>query len=232
MSGAAFAGFEHGLYDFLEDLTLNNERDWFKANQARYEAEVREPARAFVRALAPRLDRVAPQLVADDRKMGGSLMRIFRDTRFSHDKSPYKTNVGVHFRHRAGKDVHAPGFYLHLSPDECFVGLGMWRPDAPALKAIRTAIVERDDRWTALLADSGFTSTWRRSREDALKRAPRGFAADHPLVDDLKLKSHILIHDLTHEQTLGADLPERLEAMIDRGLPYARFLCDAIGLPF
>jgi uncharacterized protein (TIGR02453 family) len=232
VSDAAFAGFEHGLYDFLEDLTINNERTWFKANQARYEAEAREPARAFVRAMSPRLERVTPHLVADDRKMGGSLMRIFRDTRFSKDKSPYKTNVGIQFRHRAGKDVHAPGFYLHLSPDECFVGLGMWRPDGPTLKAIRTALVERPDQWTALLKDPAFNSTWRRSSEDSLKRAPRGFAADHPLVDDLKLKSHILIHDLDHDETLGADLPARLESMLEAGLPHARFLCAAVGLPF
>ncbi|MCA9520487.1 MAG: TIGR02453 family protein, partial [Myxococcales bacterium] len=109
--------------DFLEELSLNNNRDWFTAHKPRYESFVRDPALAFVRAMAPRLERLAPSLIADDRKMGGSLMRIYRDTRFSKDKTPYKTNIGIHFRHKSAKDVHAPGLYVHVGLDGHFVGV-------------------------------------------------------------------------------------------------------------
>ncbi|MBI1289639.1 TIGR02453 family protein [bacterium] len=136
------------LFDFLRDLAENNTREWFAENKERYEAEVREPLRAFVREFEPHLFRLSEQFVADDRKSGGSVFRIQRDTRFSHDKRPYKTNAGLHFRHaKATKEVHAPGFYLHLEPGNVFAGVGAWLPDATALRAVRTAIVEQPSVW-------------------------------------------------------------------------------------
>mgnify|MGYP003430300666 FL=1 len=135
-----FDGFGPALR-FLGDLAENNNRDWFEANKGRYEADVREPARAFVRAMAPRLLKISRELVADDRKIGGSIMRVHKDVRFSRDKSPYKTNLGIQFRHRTGKDVHAPGLYVHIQPGTLFLGAGMWHPEPDALHALRTAIL-------------------------------------------------------------------------------------------
>src|SRR5678815_2121248 len=110
-----FEGFSDETFAFLGELEEHNQRDWFEANKSRYERVVREPALAFVRDMGRRLAEVAPALRADDRKVGGSMMRVHRDTRFSKDKSPYKTNVGIQFRHEAGKDVHAVGLYVPVS---------------------------------------------------------------------------------------------------------------------
>src|SRR4029078_4024466 len=134
------------LFAFLEDLRANNDRDWFAANKHRYEEHVLEPALDFVAAFAPYLETISPRFLADARPSGGSLFRIYRDTRFSKDKSPYKTNVGIHFRHERAKDAHAPGFYLHLGPDEVFAGGGVWHPDTQAATRVREASVAVPDR--------------------------------------------------------------------------------------
>ena len=107
--------FSRATLKFLDELAANNNKAWFDENKPRYESLVREPALDFIEAMGPTLKTLAPHFRADLRKGGGSLMRVFRDTRFSHDKTPYKTNIGIQFRHELGKDVHAPGFYVHLS---------------------------------------------------------------------------------------------------------------------
>lgn len=136
------------LFDFLRELRENNDREWFKANRARYFSDVRDPMLEFIADFAAPLAEISPHFVADPRPNGGSLFRIYRDLRFSPDKTPYKTNVGAHFRHAAGRDAHAPGFYLHLEPGMCFAGCGVWRPSGPAVRKIREAIHERQDAWT------------------------------------------------------------------------------------
>ena len=146
-----FQRFEPSLGKFLKDLKKNNNRPWFQANKDRYEREVLEPALAFIRAMGPKLRKISPFFVASDSRVGGSLMRIYRDTRFGKDKTPYKTNVGIQFRHERGRDVHAPGFYVHLEPGECFLALGVWKPDRDALELIRQAILERPEPWKRML---------------------------------------------------------------------------------
>ena len=118
-----FEGFQPTLLAFLRDLKANNNRDWFNAHKPDYEQLVREPALGFISAMGPPLAKFAPMFVAVPRKSGGSLMRVYRDTRFSRDKTPYKTNVGIQFRHEYGKDVHAPGYYFHIDPDQVFPAL-------------------------------------------------------------------------------------------------------------
>lgn len=224
--------FSPDLIAFLHELVENNDRDWFKANQARYEAQVREPARAFIREMRPILAEHAPALFADDRKVGGSMMRPQRDTRFGHDKTPYKTHVGIQFRHQAGKDVHAPGFYVHLGPDEVFVGLGMWRPASPDLKAIRGRIDQEPERWRDIVSDPDLLEHWTISDEDRLKRNPRGYDKDHPMGEWLRYKSHILVHHPDPELPFREDFVETLVELLDRGRRHAAFLCDALGQPW
>lgn len=226
-----FSHFEPSLFQFLDELTVNNNRDWFKANKARYEAEVREPARAFIRAMGARLAEAESFLTADDRKMGGSLMRIYRDTRFSKDKTPYKTNVGIQFRHAAGKDVHAPGLYLHLSGDEIFCGMGMWRPDKEPLRAIREAIAEAPEDFQAVVDDPAFSAHWRLGGE-SLKRAPRGFDKAHPAIDQIKRKDFIAVRDLTVEDVTTPGLVDRVMAAYESAYEFCGYLCAAIGQPF
>ncbi len=129
--------FSPELFGFLRELAKHNEREWFNANKARYEQQVKEPALAFVEDMGYRLPQVAPQLTADKR----SLFRIYRDTRFSKDKTPYKTHVGIYFRHARSAEADTAGLYLHLEPGHAFLGAGIWHPATPGLKRIRDALV-------------------------------------------------------------------------------------------
>ena len=154
------ASFSPALFGFLSELRDHNDRAWFQANKARYEAVARDPALRFIEAIAPALAAISPHVEANAKPSGGSLFRIYRDTRFSADKSPYKTHIGMHFRHLAGDDVHTPGFYLHLEPGGCLAGVGLWEPQGPALAAVRGAIVEHVAEWAELkagLAAEGLT---------------------------------------------------------------------------
>jgi uncharacterized protein (TIGR02453 family) len=143
----ASTSFSPKLFQFLKDLARNNDRDWFRENRNRYETDVKDPALRFVAAFASPLRKVSPHFVADPRPVGGSLFRIHRHTRFARAKSPYKTHVGIHFRHARGKDVHAPGFYLHLEPGNVFLGAGIWHPETKTLLRIREAIVDDPTGW-------------------------------------------------------------------------------------
>lgn len=228
---AGFRSFGPELAAFLGDLRANNERAWFAANRGRYEETVREPARAFIRAMAPALAAVSPHFRADDRKTGGSLMRIHRDTRFSPDKTPCKTNVGIQFRHALGRDVHAPGFYVHLEPGSAFLGAGVWRPDSAALFMIRSRIDEEPDTWRGVRDGAAFAAAFRLGGE-SLKRVPRGFAKDHPLADDLKRKDFIAAHELPLEDALGPAFPDLAAARMRDAGGFLRFLCEALDVPF
>ena len=134
--------FTPASFDFLTKLEHNNNREWFKANQAEYELQVRTPALHFIEAMSGSVVDLSPRLTAVAKKVGGSLMRPQRDSRFSKDKTPYKLNVGIQFRHFQAKDVHAPGLYLHLANDSCFIAAGIWHPESKALNAIRHCIDE------------------------------------------------------------------------------------------
>ena len=169
--------------------------------------------------------------MADARTTGGSLFRIYRDVRFSKDKSPYKTQVGIQFRHAQARDAHAPGFYLHLEPDSVFMACGTWHPDRDTLHAIRTAIAARP-------AAGRRSSTTRPSGErfrlggEALKRPPAGFDPDHPLIDELKRKDFIAFADLTEsDATAGGFLDQFLDLCAEAG-GFMRFLCDSARVPY
>jgi len=223
--------FTEHTFSFLEELARNNNRDWFTANMARYERDVREPALAFIRAIQPRLAAFAPHFVADDRKQGGSLMRIHRDTRFSRDKHPYKTNIGIQFRHEAGKDVHAPGFYFHIEAHEVFVGAGIWHPDSETLAKIRGFIDNVPQDWRRARDDEGFRRIYTLTG-DALKRPPKGFDESHPQIEDIKRKDFIGIAPLLPELLLQNDLTGRIANQFSAAVPFMKQLCHAVGLPY
>ena len=226
-----FRRFEPTIFQFLEELADNNHRAWFQENKGRYEGEVLEPSLAFIRAFQPRLKKISAYFVASDRRVGGSLMRVYRDTRFAKDRTPYKTNVGIQFRHELGRDVHAPGFYVHIAPDECFLALGVWRPDADALRLIRQAIFDEPAAWRRARDNRQFRK-WFALDGDSLKTPPRGFPPDHPLIDDLKRTDFIGLCDLTEQDVLAEDYIDRVETAFTASRPFTRFLCTALHLPF
>ena len=218
------------LFGFLKDLAVNNNREWFTDNKDRYEESVKMPALSFIAAFGPKLSAVSPHFQAIPKAQGGSLFRIYRDTRFSKDKTPYKTNTGLHFRHEAARDAHAPGFYVHLAPGEVFFGAGLWRPDGPTARSIRELIVSDGKGWTA--ARSAVEKTALSLAGESLSRPPRGFDADHQLIEDLKRKDFIASTELGEKDALAPDFLDRIAALCSDAAPLMKFLCRAVDVPF
>jgi uncharacterized protein (TIGR02453 family) len=222
--------FTRELFRFFLELDGHNDRAWFEANRDRFEEHVKQPALRFITDLAPRLHAISPHLKAEP-KVGGSLFRIYRDVRFSHDKSPYKTHCAMHFRHERARDAHAPAFYLHLEPGDCLAAHGVWQPDAYALRRIRDAIVARPDDWRRLLAAEAKIGGWQRFGE-RLKRVPRDFPADHPQAFELMWKDYGSFVKLTQRDVLAADFLDRYAALCAQGAPMVTFICEGLGLKF
>ncbi|SHJ67344.1 DUF2461 domain-containing protein [Cycloclasticus pugetii] len=223
--------FNHQTLSFLQQLSNNNNRPWFNERKSLYEQSVREPSLAFIEAMEPSIKSLSPNFTAVAKKTGGSLMRIYRDARFSSDKTPYKTNIGIQFRHTAGKDVHAPGFYLHISPDTCFVGAGIWRPNSKALSNIREMISDSPNAWKNITRHNTFKRYYTLSG-DSLKTYPRGYAKDHPMINDLKRKDFIAIHPLTHEEILSPNLTKTIHHRFKVASDLMDYLCNALELPY
>jgi len=212
--------FTPEVFDFLTRLKRNNRREWFQKNKERYETVIKEPCVRFVLDAAEPLHALSSQLRCDPKS---SLFRIYRDVRFSSDKRPYKTHVGMHFS--AGpKDAHAPGFYLHLEPSGCFVCGGIWQPERLALLKIREAIATKSDAWKT--AVRGLTL----SDEDKLSRPPRGFPCEHPMIEDLKRKSFIAVIDLSEEQICGQRFLKEFAKATQKISPLVAFLAGALGM--
>ncbi|MBZ5628390.1 MAG: TIGR02453 family protein [Acidobacteriia bacterium] len=217
--------FTAELFDFLKRLKRNNNRDWFLRHKDEYDRQVRLPALRFIADFAGPLFEISPYLVSDPRSSRGSLFRIYRDTRFSHDKRPYKTHLAMRFSH-AGRDVHSPGFYLHFEPGGCFAAAGLWHPEPPVLLRVRTAIVARAAEWRKV---HGLLN-W----DDAnkLSRPPRGFAPDHEFVADLKLKDLGTSVDFSDPQVCSPRFMQVFAGACRTMAPLARFLSGALGLKF
>lgn len=226
MAESAFEHFDDDFFAFLKDLEKHNDREWFAKNKARYVASVQDPSLRFIRAVGPRLKVLSSHLVAEPKAFGGSLSRIYRDVRFSRDRSPYRTNIGMHFWYKAslGKEEHLPGFYLHLSPGESFAASGVWQPEPPALKKIRDSIVEREGEWKKMIAASPPLEG------ESLVRVPKGYDPAHPFMNDLRRKEYIAsVRFRDRQVTSPAFLDEFLEACRTLN-PLNRFLAHALGL--
>lgn len=226
--------FTPDVFKFLRELEENNDKEWWEANKDRYLTTIREPALDFIEEFGEKVRKISTHFVADTRTNGGSLMRPFRDIRFSKDKTPYKTNVGIQFRHEQGKDVHAPGFYVHLEPGQNFGGVGLWSPETAVARSIRQAINDHPETWGIAAHSKDFSEMWSLSDhdEDRLKRVPKDLDPEHPYADDLRLKSFTAGAKLSQKMVTSATFTDDLLAMYEKAAPYTRFLCDAIGVPF
>ena len=228
-----FAGFTPGTMAFLHRLAQNNNRDWFSANKAEFERVAITPALDLIEAIAAPLARISPHFLCIPKRVGGSLFRIQRDTRFAHDKRPYKTNLGLHFRHEAEFDVHAPGYYLHIGIDECFIACGVWHPERPALNRIRQAIVEEPAKWASVrraLQRDGRFAFW----GESLKRLPTDIPVppDHPWTEDIRRKDYILLQPLDEGALYSPGLIDFLCESYAAAAPLMRFLCRTQGASF
>lgn len=218
------------MFTFLRELREHNDREWFNANKARYTTTVQEPALEFIRLFAGELRKISPHFKAEAKPVGGSLFRIYRDTRFSHDKTPYKTHVGIHFRHESAQSAHAPVYYLHLEPGDCFVGAGIWRPETATARRIRAAIAADPNGWKRAVGGK-FAATYRLSG-DSLKRPPAGIDPDHPAIDDIKRKDFVGLAELTQRSVTSDSFIADFAALCGTATPLLRFLCSAVGVKF
>ena len=221
----ATAYFSPELFEFLRQLKRRNNREWFAKNKERYQQVYVDSALQFIAAFAEPLYELAPHFVADARTTRGSLFRIYRDTRFAADKTPYKTHLGMQFTHASGDDAHAPCYYLHIEPDGCFAAAGVWLPDSRALTRIRTAIATQPEQWRKA----------RRGLElegESLSRPPRGFDPKHPCIEDIKLKSFTASVALSNEQICGPKFMKDFTAACKKMTPLVEFTTKALGMKF
>jgi uncharacterized protein (TIGR02453 family) len=230
-----FAGFSPEAIQFLADLAMNNDRAWFQPRKAEYERLLKEPFEAMIAALADRLAARGVPMLADPKH---SPFRIYRDTRFSKDKSPYKAHLGATFpwvEDRPGAEAggdhderaHGNGGYFHFQPGEMYVGGGMWQMEKPRLEAFRAALVADPDRVTEALNEPDFVAWFGGARpHDELKRFPPGYPQDHPLAHMFRWKDVVFGRSLSDAEVLSPDLPDRLADGYATAVPVFRFLAE------
>ncbi len=220
---------------FLRSLARNNRKPWFEAHRVEFEAVVQAPMRALIEEMDVRLARFAPEIIGDPRR---SMFRIYRDIRFSKDKSPYKTHAACWFYHRDGSRAvgreatgGGAGFYFHIAPGSCFAGGGMWMPPREALAQLRDAIVEDPRRFQRIVTDRRVARRLGGLDEDAmLTRVPRGFPANHPAARWLRFQSLTLGRQLLDAQAVSARLPALLETDFRLIVPLVRWINGVLGL--
>ena len=230
----SFPGFRPAALAFLRGLARNNRREWFEARRDIFERELRAPLRDLVEAMDVRLARIAPEIVGDPKR---AIFRIHRDVRFSKDKSPYKTNLGVWLHHRATETgirkeggSGGAGFYFHLEPGAGFAAGGLWMPPPPALARLREAITEDQAGFERIVLTPAFRRRFGGLTEESmLTRTPRGYAADHPAARWLRFRSFTASRPLTDAQLLDRRLPARLEREYVALIPLVRWLNAALG---
>lgn len=228
----AFEGFPKDFFAFFRELKKHNERSWFEDNKQRFRDSVQVPMAEFIGAMAPRLRQITKNFVADPRPNGGSMFRIYRDVRFSKDKRPYKEHAACHFRHAAGRDVHAPGFYMHFAPDEVVFGGGMWMPPPDALAKVRDAIAKNPAAWKKVKTDKAFLKHFGDIDGDALIRPPRGYDPEHPFIADIKRKSFFAMDEGDVKLASTPKLLDAVTQTFKAAAPLMKFLCRAQGVPF
>ena len=222
---SGFTGFRPEALTFLVELGLNNDRSWFQPRKAAYEALLKRPLERLCSALDAEFRARGVPLAADPAR---SPFRIYRDVRFSKDKSPYKTNVGASFPWSG--DGGGVGGYFHLEPGAVFIGGGMWHPSTARLAAWRDTVVQERAGVHAVLDAPSFRASFGAVGGDHLKRAPTGYASDDPDLELLKLKDVVFSRPLTDADIGAADLPATIADALEPAVPLLRLLAGLPGL--
>jgi uncharacterized protein (TIGR02453 family) len=218
--------FTPKFLEFFNALAKNNNRDWFSEHKPEYHQEVVRPMCAFIDAMAPRLRRISPHFIfiADSRPHGGSMFRIYRDVRFSKDKSPCKLHAACQFRHELGKDAHTVGFYVHISAEEAVFGGGIWMPPSNELQKIRDTIVGNPNAWRQIKSSRSVKKYFGGIGGDGLKRPPRGFDADHEHIEDIKRKSFFLMRHEAPGIILDDGFVREVEKTFEAAMPLMEYI--------
>lgn len=211
--------------DFLKDLVENNNRDWFLEHKNIYE-QARENVVEFAGELLQELSKTDPLVNAatDPKKC---VMRIYRDVRFSKDKTPYKNNFGINFKTGVGNAEL--GYYLHIQPGKSFVGGGYWMPQAEHVKAIRQEIDYNGSVLNAIVNDASFIDNFSAfDQQEQLKNNPKGYDADHPYLNLLKLKSFAAVHPLSDKELMDKSAVKTAMQYLKKIYPLNNFLNQAL----
>lgn len=206
---------------FLRSLKRNNDREWFRARKDDYEAHVRVPMLAVIEQLAADFARFAPEMIAEPRV---SLYRIYRDTRFSDDKTPLKTHAAAHFPSRRLPKGEGAGLYFEIAPAWVWIGGGFYMPSAEALRAIREQIAADPRRLPRILRASAFGKTFGQLQGERLTRVPRGYLSDHPAADQLRYKQFIAGREYPADFALSPGFYTELVRVFQAAIPLVRFL--------
>ncbi|MEP7339378.1 MAG: DUF2461 domain-containing protein [Acidobacteriota bacterium] len=220
--------FSLQLFTFLEELKANNNKEWFEANRQHYLEFVRDPMLAFIAAFRPRLANISSYLIADPKPNGGSMLRIYRDIRFSKSKVPYKTNAAAFFPHQSGKE-NTPGIYLNLAPEESYLALGLWQPATAIRRDITDAIANRPEDWKKAISERQFKSKTKLMGA-SLARLPKQYDPSHPFAADLQRKDFVASTAFTRQQVCAKDFLDRVESICQSAKPFMEFLTTAAGL--
>ncbi|MDQ6611069.1 MAG: DUF2461 domain-containing protein [Gemmatimonadota bacterium] len=231
----AFTAFRPAALTFFRGLKRNNRKEWFEKHRDDFEREVKRPLLALIEEVDARLAEFVPEIIGSPKK---SMFRIYRDVRFSKDKSPYKTHAAAWFYHRDGgssvgsEAAHGgAGFYFHLSPEGSHIGGGIWMPPRPVLNRIRLLIAENPDGFESIVGAPAFRRKFGAlETELMLTRVPRGFDPNHKAAPWLRLQSFTAGHPLTNEQLLSPKLPQTLANSFEIMTPFVRWLNSASGL--
>ncbi|TAF47363.1 MAG: DUF2461 domain-containing protein [Sphingobacteriales bacterium] len=211
---------------FLTNLSLNNNRDWFLANKAHYETALQNVLAVADAVLAQLkiIDKSIPETLTAKK----SVMRIYRDVRFSKNKEPYKNNFGIGFS-AIGKNSNYPGYYIHIQPNQSFIAGGYWMPEAQHLKAIRQEIDYNTSQFKAIIENQDFVNCFGSlSQSDKLKTCPKGYSADNENIELLKLKSFTVFHSFTNNEITNNTIITQITNCLSLIYPFTNFLKNAI----
>jgi uncharacterized protein (TIGR02453 family) len=226
-----FEGFSQETFDFLHGLKKNNNKDWFEKHRASYEDDLREPSKRLVSAMAQAFAEAKLPLLSDPKR---SLFRINRDIRFSKDKSPYKTHIGIVFPSKDAKEDEWTGMYLGFEPEgkndvKTYIGGGCHMPSSPFLKRVRKKISTDYKKLEKLASDKNFKKEYPKGITDggdSLKRIPQGYEEDHPAAKWLKMKSYTFGSDLSKKELMSKDLPKIIIRKIKAAQPILDFFTE------
>lgn len=219
-----FPGFSKQALAFLGDLKKHNDREWFTPRKAVYEEQLRLPMIELVRAIHGEMLSFAPQYVGEPAKC---VFRVYRDTRFSKDKTPYKTHIAASFSHNA-LEKRGAGYYLGVSPESVDIAGGLYAPEPDVLLAVRTRIADDPAAFRKTFDTPKIKKIVGKPRGESAVRPPKGFAADHPAIDLIKRKQHVFFEHLDSAiattPKLFGEVLKRFEAMT----PMIRFFDQAL----
>ena len=224
--------FSDASFKFLRALARNNDKAWFNEHKSQYEDHVRQPFLRLLTDLQPDLAQISTHYRSDPRTVGGSLFRIYRDARFSNDKSPYKPWQGARLYHERRKQVAAPSFYVHLQPGQCFVGAGLWHPEAHTQRRVRQFIFDNPGSWKMAAHAPAFRKRFHFESSQMLSRPPRGFPADFEMIEDLKHRNFAFTRPLQDSDMTGPRLHRIIAEDLVRLGPFVDYLCAALDLDF